>query len=853
MFAGPDEELHGLPTLRFHHEDLPNGRYEVIANLYTAGSKRYFFGYQPTTPKSHSVDVLGGTGGAFQFKEHSLGTVDVSDGTFSIYVRDADPLDGNTTSFGWAWIRLVPSAGTRFFSADNAHQEPVLSAWSNLNNPTDNQWNEYIYPEGTPNRQRRPYAAVFASVDETPPVMRFFQTNLADGDYVVVANLYSAGARRYYFGYDASDPKAHYIDTARLPKDRDGFAEHTLGVVEVADGTFELFVQDGDSLGDAGGSFGWAWIRLLPAIACANDAHQDPVLTTGSQPNDPNDDQWNEFEYAGRPFPAVFASVNETPPVMRYYRDGLADGAYDVVAALYTAGSKRYYYGFDAFDPAAHAIDTVAGAGGSTQFDEYSLGTVEVKNGRFEIFVQQADLLSGTHPSFGWAWIRLTPRFPYITGLHPPGDIVTTKTAMDVAALVPPPDADVLIWTMTDRGDRPLAVSREVDLGRAVQWASYAWIDDDVHGRLRGFDDVVWRSIVWAARKPFVMQGLPPMVTFRIDDSIDPRGWADAAAAEGFKPWLSVFYQGYSNGAAAHLSAMAHGGQATASVHAKASGASNFFYFDHPNGRDFPQADIDAHYVEADQWHAVHNVPKSKLVIPHFSEISNTAFFGLRNTLEVTMTGLIIPPGVLRDMQPLREEGPYRRHGVQAIAAAQDTSIFYADYYTAPGYAPGDPEGTYFNCITQIREETGYEWLPSDDVPNNVRLGTLHLTRALESMVLPTLFTHEYHLRAIQAEHLAPTFSGLRKNLMRYDPQYLTLEDACEKVRAAVDSDIVSTAFDPSAGVLEVVLHESTSATHSMPASTFYLFTEDSAAIDAQLIDVAPFSGTTSVAVSVAP
>ena len=65
--------------------------------------------------------------------------------------------------------------------------------------------------------------------------------------------------------------------------------------------------------------------------------------------------------------------------------------------------------------------------------------------------------------------------------------------------------------------------------GHAVQWGSYDWMSHDVLGPLFGLDDLVWRSIVWAARKPFVMQGLPPFVTMRMDDVIDPSWWIDIA------------------------------------------------------------------------------------------------------------------------------------------------------------------------------------------------------------------------------------------------------------------------------------------------------------------------------------
>ena len=38
-------------------------------------------------------------------------------------------------------------------------------------------------------------------------------------------------------------------------------------------------------------------------------------------------------------------------------------------------------------------------------------------------------------------------------------------------------------------------------------------------GQFQGIDDLVWRGIVWAARKPFVMRGMPPFISMRVDDA----------------------------------------------------------------------------------------------------------------------------------------------------------------------------------------------------------------------------------------------------------------------------------------------------------------------------------------------
>lgn len=65
----------------------------------------------------------------------------------------------------------------------------------------------------------------------------------------------------------------------------------------------------------------------------------------------------------------------------------------------------------------------------------------------------------------------------------------------------------------------PLLVVRRVGGGRVVQWllAPRVWTQCYL-GHAMGLDDLFWKGIIWAARKPFVMKAMPPYVRFRFDD-----------------------------------------------------------------------------------------------------------------------------------------------------------------------------------------------------------------------------------------------------------------------------------------------------------------------------------------------
>ena len=287
-------------------------------------------------------------------------------------------------------------------------------------------------------------------------------------------------------------------------------------------------------------------------INCWEDDHQDPVLTTTENTTDlvENDGQWTEFLYTpSRDYPSILAGADEEDhglPVLRFYASGIPNGDYEILANLYTSSSgrdMRYYYGFNPGEPKAHYVDTVGGAGGSDQHEEYSLGTISITDGTINIYVQDADLLAGTYAFFGWAWIRLVEvgappdDMHYITDRHEAGEFIGTGS-MTLAGITLPED----VTSIATSSSQPFLAVTTSGGGRAVQWGTYDWMSNAVKGPVYGLDDLVWRSIVWAARKPFVMQCMPPFVTMRVDDESGPFDWIHVANDFGFKPWTGLFF-----------------------------------------------------------------------------------------------------------------------------------------------------------------------------------------------------------------------------------------------------------------------------------------------------------------------
>ncbi len=156
-------------------------------------------------------------------------------------------------------------------------------------------------------------------------------------------------------------------------------------------------------------------VLAVPAIASAapleivinpwEDAHQDPVLPTQTDPGPITPWAWSEYDYGGT-YPIVMGhTATKDLPVMRFFAS-VPDGTYSVSALLWAQNglTYRYWYGFSASNPEAFSRDVT----GSTGLVSVDLGEVEVTDGEFSLYTRRADMLVGAEYYTGWGPITLT-------------------------------------------------------------------------------------------------------------------------------------------------------------------------------------------------------------------------------------------------------------------------------------------------------------------------------------------------------------------------------------------------------------------------------------------------------------
>jgi hypothetical protein len=366
--------------------------------------------------------------------------------------------------------------------------------------------------------------------------------------------------------------------------------------------------------------------------------------------------------------------------------------------------------------------------------------------------------------------------------------------------------------------------------GRIVKWGSYDWAFDEKLGPVMGMDDIVWRGIVWAAKKPFVMQGLPPMMTMRMDDV--KGAWGGSSIAEnlewlkisnefGFIPWCGTFISNLTQATIDTLRDLINNGRATASPHS--INADNFIYSNWDNSA----LDIAQNVRDASNFYLNNGLTMSKFLVPHWYLISSDALTEIRN-MGIEYIGTDLPLDLTINTYPGNwlNCGPYRinRYGYAGYSQA----FFYAGNVNWGG-------NNFFISLSEMRDIKtdfgigGGEWIPTSFVITTSNQAVRHLRRALSSMVLPTLFTHEYQLDVIQPAGWRLTLDRITSAISSYNPEYKSMDDAVKYVRAKENINLTNVRVDN--GLVSI----SCSGENDMETKC-YLFNESNSVISYRLI-----------------
>jgi hypothetical protein len=428
----------------------------------------------------------------------------------------------------------------------------------------------------------------------------------------------------------------------------------------------------------------------------------------------------------------------------------------------------------------------------------------------------------------------------FITQYHVPDTYNPTNNVVDLArywSLIQSSNlvGGVNLATMSSGSNTiPLLQISRYGNGRIVKWCGYDWVFESTLGPVYGMDDLIWRGIVWAARKPFVMQGMPPFITMRVDDSDGQGGgvienfeWIKISNEFGIIPWCGTFNNGIPPSYIPTLRGLINSNHATASPHAFGDG---FIYFNHEK---LPSFDAAANTRIARDFYIQNGLKISKYFVPHYYEVSSEAL-PIIYAMGGEFLGIhMLPDNFYYYPTPWINCGPYRinRNGM----SDSRLPVYYGGYVQLNGI-------NFFNCVTEIRDDGGYEWYPDNNVATTVARGIRHLRRSLNSMVLACLFTHEQFFVPINSTNWREILRQITSAISGYNPEYKSMDYAASYIRAKTNIKIINITAGPNNIEISYVGYNDLD-------TKCYLFTEQNDQINFRFVMLPQINGNNTVTV----
>jgi hypothetical protein len=235
------------------------------------------------------------------------------------------------------------------------------------------------------------------------------------------------------------------------------------------------------------------------------------------------------------------------------------------------------------------------------------------------------------------------------------GDRYCFKGSLEIAC-VRPTTPCVRVLLESD-GHPAMWVARH-GRGRVVQWTLPPGVwRRETFGHCEGLDDLLWRGIVWAARKPFAMLALPPFSTACIGDAIGAHdfAWIESMSRRGFLANVGIFpddidalseIRGQSNFHDRALDTVRHcveSGMAEFSPHA-ATWNRSYLLYSRADGSEIPAEELGQRLAAVDKQFARYGIPWARTVNPHYCQLGYNALSflearGVQFTLSSQLAG----------------------------------------------------------------------------------------------------------------------------------------------------------------------------------------------------------------------
>jgi len=371
---------------------------------------------------------------------------------------------------------------------------------------------------------------------------------------------------------------------------------------------------------------------------------------------------------------------------------------------------------------------------------------------------------------------------------------------------------------MEDDSGAPLVIAGGAGEGRIVHFccAPELWTFDHL-GHGAGLDDVFWRSIVWAARKPFAMLAMPPFVTVRIDDasgsgSIFARArdsaalrfdYIDELNRHGFLPNVGLFIDDITEDDVAVIHAKWAAKEAQFSPHAfrDPRNIAEFQIYMRHEGTEYSEEELRENFERVDEKFAAWRITPSRTLNAHFYEagVNAVPFFRERGWMYM-MTEVRFGKGYRDPEARTWFPRPYGHFGY-ILDEMPDYPEFFdvlSHYNPAVGLA---------GSVDFLGGKTVF-WNESmhNNLEGAIEQGAAMIARGLDNLVFGVLMTHEQRIASLGIAEWRRILHGIIRELEGYEKIFVPYDEISDYARARHAVDLGRATYREGDGTLECAI-----------------------------------------------
>lgn len=413
----------------------------------------------------------------------------------------------------------------------------------------------------------------------------------------------------------------------------------------------------------------------------------------------------------------------------------------------------------------------------------------------------------------------------------------------------------------------PLVFITHYNSGKIVQFliSPCVWLQKYL-GHANGLDDIFWKSIVWSAKKPFVMKAMPPFVTFRIDDVSGSNSlfgkdkksanyhfqYLDKLNEHNYIPNVGLYIDDISLEDGKIIKSKYDHQQAEFSPHAfkdPKNIADQLIYMKH-TGEEFTKEELEKNFKRVDEKFAKWGIKPSKVLNAHFGEVGVNALPFLKERGQTyTMMGLKFgktwassegwnwnpnPFGHLGYMYDFMPDHEDFFCVVSSLNLITNPNLSRKDDSTAPNF------DFLFSCTSFWNEN------PYNDVEKAAKRGAEQIKRGLDNLFFGCLFTHEQRIATLSIDEWDEILSRIDRLTSEYNKIFKSYSYIAQYAKDKLNSHIKKVSHDPYSKKIKCTLDGKT----DMPLQ-LYVFVDKGDEVEYKFESVPAFTGSITISFQV--